>query len=161
MTTVNHDGNDDTDYPKPPNVACSPDGQIWIKTSHGWCVFSPNGEYWESEYGDELTDEQVSDWPKGHLPDAAFNARQAAYDAVYPIIRSNPASAISNAYIWRCVHAALNAANVGTPVDPQTGQAGISVQDVAWKDPLATRLAAMIAGAEDAGLAESDERGEP
>lgn len=52
-----------------PNVALSPDGMIWIKNSDGWCKFSPNGEYRESDYGDELTDDQVADWPKGRLPD--------------------------------------------------------------------------------------------
>lgn len=52
-----------------PDVALSPDGRIWIKNSDGWCIFTPNGEYCESDYGDELTDAQVADWPKGRLPD--------------------------------------------------------------------------------------------
>lgn len=34
----------------------------------GWCIFAPSGEYRESDYGDELTDDQVADWPKVRLP---------------------------------------------------------------------------------------------
>lgn len=57
------------DLERDPDVALSPDGLIWIKNSDGWCIFTPNGEYCESEFGDELTDAQVADWPKGRLPD--------------------------------------------------------------------------------------------
>lgn len=48
--------------------------------------------------------------------------RQAAYDAVYQYLRSDPRPVGHNAHAWRCVHAALNGLGVGTPVDPQTGQ---------------------------------------
>lgn len=48
--------------------------------------------------------------------------RQPAYDAVYREIQREGHIAALNAFAWRCVHAALNAANVGIPVDPQTGQ---------------------------------------
>lgn len=35
--------------------------------------------------------------------------RQAAFDAVFAIIRKEPATAGDNARVWRCVYAALNA----------------------------------------------------
>lgn len=48
--------------------------------------------------------------------------RQPAYDAVFEEIRRQGHDAAINAFAWRCVNAALNAANVGIPVDPRTGQ---------------------------------------
>jgi hypothetical protein len=48
--------------------------------------------------------------------------RQLAYDAVFEEIRKCGSAAAISAFTWRCVHAALNAANVGEPVDPQSGQ---------------------------------------
>lgn len=57
----------------------------------------------------------------GTVPNQVSDPRQPAYEAVYRLIRSRDPGAAFNAFTWRCVHAALNAANVGSPVDPQTG----------------------------------------
>jgi hypothetical protein len=40
---------------------------------------------------------------------------------VFGEIRKCGSAAASNAFAWRCVHTALNAAKVGEPVDPQSG----------------------------------------
>lgn len=46
---------------------------------------------------------------RADLSEQVAKGRQAAYDAVYEVIRSYPADAADNARVWRCVHAALNA----------------------------------------------------
>ena len=43
---------------------------------------------------------------------ATPSPRQPAYDAVYPLIRAEGRDAWVNAFVWRCVEAALDAAGV-------------------------------------------------
>jgi hypothetical protein len=45
---------------------CLHDG-VFIKNPNTsrWTTWSPNGEYWEDACGDDLTDAEVSDWPRG------------------------------------------------------------------------------------------------
>lgn len=52
---------------------------------------------------------------------SAPDPRQPAYDAVYAYLRDNRLPTRVTAHVWRAVHAALNAAEVGHPVDPETG----------------------------------------
>lgn len=47
----------------------SPGQWLYVYSKHDncWYLWSPNGEWFESDDGDELTDDQVSEWPEATL----------------------------------------------------------------------------------------------
>lgn len=53
-------------------IRLSPEGGLYVRDDRDmrWLVWSPNGEYFESDFGDELTDEQVFEWPQVEITNA-------------------------------------------------------------------------------------------